>query len=86
MRCCVKIRAGAKMYILPMAHARTNGLHLRMTRAGVASGRKRGDVGWRSNVGLNKTASYAGSMRPIMLRKLRGSDNRLVRIKVSQAR
>jgi hypothetical protein len=51
MRCCVKIRAGAKMYILPMAHARTNGTHVRMTRASVVSGKKRGDVGWRSNVG-----------------------------------
>jgi hypothetical protein len=50
MRCCVKIRAGAKMYILPMAHARTNGTHVEMTRAGVTSGR-RGDIGWRSNVG-----------------------------------
>jgi hypothetical protein len=82
MRCCVKIRAAAKMYILPMAHARTNGTHVRMTRAGVASGRKRGDVGRRSNVGWKMTASYAGSKRLIMLRKLRGSDNRLVRIKV----
>jgi hypothetical protein len=82
MRCCVKIRAAAKMYILPMAHARTNGTHVRMIRAGVASGRKRGDVGRGSNVGKNKMASYAGSERPIMLRKLRESDNRLVRIKV----
>jgi hypothetical protein len=81
MRCSVKIRAGARMCILPMAHARTNGTHVRMTHAGVASGR-RGDIGWWTNVGLNKTASYAGSKRPIMLRKLRGSDNRLVRIKV----
>ena len=53
MRCCVKIRADAKMYILSMARVRTNGTHAGMTRASVASGRKRGDVGWqwRNNVG-----------------------------------
>jgi len=44
MRCCVKIHAGTKRYILSMGH-------VRMTRVGVASGRKRGDIGWRNNVG-----------------------------------
>ena len=51
MRCCVKTRAGAKMYIQAMAHARINGTHVGMTRVSGASGKKRGDVGWRSNVG-----------------------------------
>ena len=88
MHRCVKTRAGAKMYILLMAHAETNGTHVKITRASVAKGRKRGDVSGSEGPSMlrklreNKTASYTGSERPSILR---GSDNRLVSIKVQEA-
>jgi hypothetical protein len=41
----VKIHAGAKRYMQLMAHAPNNGTRTRMTRVGVANGRKRDGVG-----------------------------------------
>jgi hypothetical protein len=52
----------------------------RMTRVDVASGKKM--VGARSSVAKSKMVSYADSGRLNMLRKPRGSDIRVVRIKV----
>lgn len=69
---------GEMKHILLKVHRCT---HARMTRVDVVSGKRRAGAGRRSNGVKNKTVFYAGSERLTMLRKPRGSDILLVRIR-----
>ena len=85
MRCYAKRFVAGRRRHLPMGPVPScRGLHARMTCGDVVSARKRRGVGWRSNVGTSKMGSCDDNKKLSLLRKLRGSDSRMVKIRMSR--